>query len=114
MGTSAVTETLSPVEEGQLRGASLERLWTLRDSVLVISLNGGKVARGHQDRRWRNSSLCSPSEEAESDECPSGKPVHEMTLPTFRVSLIQLNYSRKSFADMSRCLLPFDSQSRQD
>lgn len=53
MGTSAVTGTLSPVEEGQLRGASLERLWTLRDSVLVISLNGGKVARGHQDRRWR-------------------------------------------------------------
>lgn len=48
MGTSAVTETLPPVEEGQLYRASLERLWTLRDSVLVICLNGDNVARGHQ------------------------------------------------------------------
>lgn len=72
---TAVTETFAPrrcsVEEGQLCGTSLERLWTLRYSISVILL---KVIQ-HGDMGQ------------ELEAAVSQEAVLEMVLPPFRVSL---------------------------
>lgn len=95
MGTTeAITENFTPrgcsLEEGQLWRASLWRLRTLTDSVLVICLRCGGAAWSHWSGAGGSSAPVRKQRVLNTAIhifIQAGNPVHEMVLPTFMLSL---------------------------